>query len=310
MTCRKCGSGLHIGARFCEVCGSSSRRQTQTREYGYSDRGNEPPWILSAPEKPWVETDILSWDYVDNAEGYVVVINGRALRNVFYEPGLDLRRLQLENGKYVIRIMAIGDGGAFFDSPLSVPVTYIKDRRQHMGFVLGLAVVLLFVFAHLSGLTSRLSSPAVLQSLVTSAEALVLEVRVFELTNAEREYLGLPPLIWCDLLADAARAHNLDMIRNSFFAHEGSDGSSPGIRIEREGFMWSIAAENIAAGQPTPEEVVQAWKDSPGHWVNMISPDLTHLGVGFNVSPQSRHRYYWGQKFATQRYAEGQLEGY
>jgi len=121
-----------------------------------------------------------------------------------------------------------------------------------------------------------------------------LEWRVFLLTNIERESRGVPPLQWDDILGSAARAHCEDMVRNDFFSHTGSDGSTLGERITRAGFVWSMVAENIAGGQRTPEEVVRSWMDSPGHRSNILNPALTHLGVGFSSN-------MWTQKFGTHR---------
>jgi len=120
------------------------------------------------------------------------------------------------------------------------------------------------------------------------------ERRVFELTNVERRKQGISALRWDNRLGAAARAHSEDMARNSFMSHTGSDGSSVGTRITRAGFTWRSAAENIAAGQRTPEAVISSWMRSPGHRANILNQNLTHLGVGF-----ANNR--WTQKFATPR---------
>ena len=52
------------------------------------------------------------------------------------------------------------------------------------------------------------------------------------------------------------------------FNHTGLDGSSMTQRIEDVGYThWRGLAENIAAGQHPPKQVVQAWMNSPGHQV-------------------------------------------
>ncbi|MCL1914045.1 MAG: CAP domain-containing protein [Eubacteriaceae bacterium] len=117
---------------------------------------------------------------------------------------------------------------------------------------------------------------------------------VFRLTNIERANNGLRALIWDDRLASAAQKHSADMARNNNMSHTGSDGSSMDQRISREGFSWSYCGENVAWNQRTPQEVVQAWMNSPGHRANILSSNFTHLGVGFDS-------YYWTQNFATPR---------
>lgn len=53
---------------------------------------------------------------------------------------------------------------------------------------------------------------------------------------------------------------------------------------------WKRAGENIAAGQTT-DTVVQAWKDSPGHYKNMIG-DYTHIGIGVYTGSNGYKRYF------------------
>ena len=54
------------------------------------------------------------------------------------------------------------------------------------------------------------------------------------------------------------------------------------------------AGENIAMGQRTPQEVVQAWMNSEGHRRNILNKDFTHIGVGFEQSG-----YHWTQMFIS-----------
>ena len=64
------------------------------------------------------------------------------------------------------------------------------------------------------------------------------------------------------------------------------------------GLSFSMAAENIAAGQRTPEEVVESWMNSPGHRANILG-DCKELGVGLALG--GHYGYYWTQCFATVR---------
>ena len=136
----------------------------------------------------------------------------------------------------------------------------------------------------------------------TPLEIHEFETRVFELTNVERVNAGLNPLIWDDTLAYAARGHSVDLQYGRIErGHVGSDGSTVGQRIQRAGItnasMWS---ENVARGQTTPEQVVRAWMDSPGHRANILRAESTHLGVGFiqgGPGHGSDFNTAWTQKF-------------
>lgn len=47
-------------------------------------------------------------------------------------------------------------------------------------------------------------------------------------------------------------------------SHEGSNGSTPGMRVTEAGFVWRAVGENIAYGFTTAPSVFQAWMNSPG----------------------------------------------
>lgn len=124
------------------------------------------------------------------------------------------------------------------------------------------------------------------------------EKQVFQLVNQERAQRNLKPLTWNDQLAQVARAHSKDMSERNFMSHTNPDGLSPFDRMKNSGIRYTMAAENIAAGQPTPEAVMEGWMNSPGHRENILNPDLTELGVGFYQGSGS-YRYYWTQCFIT-----------
>jgi uncharacterized YkwD family protein len=124
------------------------------------------------------------------------------------------------------------------------------------------------------------------------------EKRVFELVNEERQKQGLSPLSWSDSLAAVARAHSKDMNDRAFMAHENPDRLSPFDRMKNYGIRYSRAAENIAAGQTSPEAVMKGWMNSSGHRANILNPNLTTLGVGF-YKGDGPYRYYWTQCFIT-----------
>jgi uncharacterized protein YkwD len=62
--------------------------------------------------------------------------------------------------------------------------------------------------------------------------------------------------------------------------------------MKQFGISYKAAGENIAMGQRTPEEVVTAWMNSPGHRANILNANFTHLGVGYVASGN-----YWTQMF-------------
>jgi uncharacterized protein YkwD len=49
--------------------------------------------------------------------------------------------------------------------------------------------------------------------------------------------------------------------------------------MTRHGYEFSMAGENLASGFETAEILVESWMLSPGHRVNVMSPNFTHVGI-------------------------------
>ena len=118
------------------------------------------------------------------------------------------------------------------------------------------------------------------------------EQKVIELTNAERAKAGLAALQWDTKLMQSARLKSDDMAKNNYFDHTSPTYGSPFDQMKSLGISYKSAGENIAQGQRTPEEVVQAWMDSPGHRANIMNSSYTHIGVGYSANGN-----YWTQQF-------------
>ncbi len=106
------------------------------------------------------------------------------------------------------------------------------------------------------------------------------EREILKLTNLVRKKNGLGKLQLDKLLVATARDHCNDMQTHNFFAHE-SPVEGKATPFDRAALFGTTAnAENLAAGNVTPAEVVQGWLDSPGHRVNLLHPDMKRTGVG------------------------------
>lgn len=82
------------------------------------------------------------------------------------------------------------------------------------------------------------------------------------------------------------------MQRNKYFSHTSPTYGSPFDMMKKFGISFRTAGENIAMGQRTPEEVVNAWMNSSGHRQNILNPNFTHIGVGYVENGN-----YWTQMF-------------
>ena len=124
------------------------------------------------------------------------------------------------------------------------------------------------------------------------------QCEVWRLTNNERIAAGYPGLEYNGVLARAAQGHAADMRVCSYFAHECLDGRTPFDRMAAAGYAGSTMGENIAAGQQTPQEVVEGWMESKGHRENILNPDFTEIGVGYEYSEDSLGPR-WVQNFGS-----------
>jgi uncharacterized protein YkwD len=116
-----------------------------------------------------------------------------------------------------------------------------------------------------------------------------------------QSFPAAPPLKLVSQLNEAAREHARDMAKHSRLAHEGTDGSTPAIRVSRERYAWRIVGENVASGPTTAEEVMEGWLASPGHCENLMNPRFTDMGIAYVVDSRSESGVYWAQEFAAPR---------
>lgn len=87
------------------------------------------------------------------------------------------------------------------------------------------------------------------------------------------------PLQWHAALELAAAGHSQEMVARNYFSHTGADGSSPGDRASAAGYGWRTVGENIAAGYPSVQAVVDGWMASDGHCRNILNPAFRDIGV-------------------------------
>jgi uncharacterized YkwD family protein/spore coat assembly protein SafA len=126
----------------------------------------------------------------------------------------------------------------------------------------------------------------------TEASVLKYEKEVVRLVNEIRVQRGMRELTYNWELSRVARYKSEDMRDNSYFSHTSPVYGSPFQMIKAFGITYRTAGENIARGQRTPEEVVNAWMNSSGHRANILNPSFTEIGVGYAASGN-----YWTQMF-------------
>jgi uncharacterized protein YkwD len=108
---------------------------------------------------------------------------------------------------------------------------------------------------------------------------------------------AVPALSMEPHLRQAARCHSLDMATLNYFSHDSKDGRSPWTRISQAGYTAFGNAENIAAGQSTPQSVVDGWMNSTGHCNNIMTDGSNEIGVGYAFVQSADFDHYWTQDF-------------
>ena len=104
--------------------------------------------------------------------------------------------------------------------------------------------------------------------------------QVIELVNDERAKYGLSPLSGDAVLMDAAQKRAAETVKSTV--------------LSEYGVTYRAAGENIAYGQKTPQQVVDAWMNSSGHRANILNASYTKIGVGCYKNGST---YYWSQLF-------------
>lgn len=113
-------------------------------------------------------------------------------------------------------------------------------------------------------------------------------------TNKLRAEKGLPALKYNPSLSAYAQVRAGELA--TLFEHSRPNGES----YAKDMDIGSAVGENIAAGFSTADEtVLNQWRNSKGHYHNIISSYFTNIGIGVVYVPNSKYRYYWVQIFGA-----------
>lgn len=126
------------------------------------------------------------------------------------------------------------------------------------------------------------------------------ERQMFDLANAVRARYGKHLLTWDNAVASIARSHSQDMSERDYFDHTNKSGKSPFDRMKEGGIDYGAASENIAGGSTSAIFAHEGLMNSEGHRKNILSDNVTHLGVGVFFG-DGRFSFYYTQKFYKPR---------
>lgn len=116
---------------------------------------------------------------------------------------------------------------------------------------------------------------------------------VIRLTNSARSQNGYAALVEDGALSEAAAVRAREIARS--FSHTRPSGGSFSSALSESGVSYLRAGENIASGQKSVSEVVNAWLNSPGHRANILNSSYSRIG---SASVNIDGTLYWVQLFA------------
>jgi uncharacterized protein YkwD len=127
-----------------------------------------------------------------------------------------------------------------------------------------------------------------------------IHLSLYNRLNNYRLENGLNLLQYSRTLERSADDYAFELVLKKFeLAHVDPEGDAPSDRALDAGFCHQFVGENLAEGFETTEQVMQAWKDSPGHNANLLGAQYDLVGVGYYFEPNGRR--IWVQEFAASR---------
>ena len=118
---------------------------------------------------------------------------------------------------------------------------------------------------------------------------------ILTMTNAERERVGVEPLVWDETLAYCAAVRAAELPQLTYEQNRN--------HLRPDGSEWYTVnadimyAENISYGQKSAEEVFDDWlNSSSGHYEHMINPEYRTFAVAL-YQTENGYKYYWIEEF-------------
>lgn len=130
----------------------------------------------------------------------------------------------------------------------------------------------------------------------TSSSGYVNEIA--SLINNARAENGLPALTVNAQLTAAAQGHSIDMACHGLLSHTGSDGSNVHDRVVAAGYIPSRSSE-IIYGSGYPQTAFDWWMNDQIHRDEILSRNVTEMGIGYAYVADTAHGSYYTVDFAS-----------
>jgi len=117
-------------------------------------------------------------------------------------------------------------------------------------------------------------------NIFSDMRATIVPDAIFNLTNDNRLDNDLSSLKENSLLDEAARLKAEDMANKGYFAHTSPEGLKAWDFINKVGYKFNYAGENLAINFLDSQDAINAWMDSPTHRANILNNNFTEIGIG------------------------------
>ncbi|MBU1032108.1 CAP domain-containing protein [Patescibacteria group bacterium] len=134
--------------------------------------------------------------------------------------------------------------------------------------------ILIFIFLQVSFSIIGYTKPGIL-----GISADIDQKKLIELTNSERQKMGLPPVSENEALDRAAVLKAQNMLAENYWAHFAPSGKTPWDFILGSGYKFTYAGENLAKNFYNSDDVVSAWMNSKTHKDNLLNPKYKDIGI-------------------------------
>lgn len=119
---------------------------------------------------------------------------------------------------------------------------------------------------------------------------------VLQYVNQYRKEVGLQPLQLSNKLNNVAKLRSKEMAESGIVEHIRPNGTECFSIFDEYGIKATSMGENIAYGYQTAQSVTEAWKNSQGHYENMVKSSYKYIGIGL---AESNGDYFWTQLFSN-----------
>ncbi|MGH1359842.1 MAG: CAP domain-containing protein [Burkholderiaceae bacterium] len=136
--------------------------------------------------------------------------------------------------------------------------------------------------------------PGTDQGFIDEAVQRITEARSVQRNCGDTVMPAQIALVWDAKAELAAQGHSEWMQQTETFDHTGENDTSPGDRLTNAGYIWGAVAENIAAGYPSLQAVIDGWLNSPGHCRNIMSASVSEFAIALvNGNQSNTYSTYW-----------------